>query len=59
VLVAFLAPFGLAQAFGWRAPARAALLGGLLTMVVVSFAFVGGYDVEPHRDFDRNRGFNL
>jgi hypothetical protein len=59
ILVAFLVPFALAQAFGWRAPARAALVGGLVTVAIVSGVFVGGYDVANHRDFDRNRGFNL
>ena len=59
VLVALLAPFGLAQAFGWRGPARVALVGGLLTVAIVSGVFVAGYDVAPHRDFDHNRGFNL
>jgi hypothetical protein len=59
VLVALLAPYGLAQAFGWRSPARVALVGGLVTVLVVSAVFVGGYDVAPHRDFDHNRGFNL
>ena len=59
VLLALLAPFGLAQAFGWRSPARVALIGGLVAVLVVSGAFVGGYDIAPHRDFDHNRGFNL
>ncbi len=59
ILVAYLAPFGLAQAFGWRSVARVSLVAGLVTVLVVSGAFVGGYDVAPHRDFDHNRGFNL
>ncbi len=59
VLAALLGPLGLAQAFGWRSVGRVSVVAGLVTMIIVSIAFVGGFDVSPHRDFDHNRGFNL
>lgn len=59
VLVALLGPVALSQAFGWKSVGRVTVVAGLVTVVIVSIAFVGGYDVTSHRDFDRNRGFNL
>lgn len=59
VLAALLVPFGLAQAFGWRGVGRVGLVASLITMIVISIAFVGGYDVAPHRDFDRNSSYDV
>jgi 4-amino-4-deoxy-L-arabinose transferase-like glycosyltransferase len=61
VLVAFLVPLGLAQAFGWTRVGRVAVVAGLVTVLVVGGAFVGGYDVyfTSHHDFDRASVFNL
>jgi len=57
VLAAFLVPFGLSQAFGWRAVGRVGLVASLLTMLIVSAVFIGGYEVVPHGNFDQNRAF--
>lgn len=59
VLLALLVPFGLAQAFGWKGVGRVGLVASLITVLVLSIVFVGGYDVAPHRDFDRNRSFDV
>lgn len=61
ILVAFLAPLGLAQAFGWRRVGRLTVVAGLVTVLIVGGAFVGGYDVyfQSHHDFDRASVFNL
>ena len=61
VLAALLVPFGLAQAFGWKSAGRLGVIAGLVTVVIIGGAFVGGYDryFSSHHDFDRDRRFDL